>query len=129
MCRVAWDLPAPAVSPEPSDTIARTGLWSQLRLDSWLRVGLWALLTTLAPSERSENAKRAGLWVHLEPRDLSTMLPPECLENVERMGLWVGLLALCSIMLPPECSENVERTGMWLCRGLLAPLSAMLHQE
>jgi len=65
-----------------------------------------------APPGRSENVERAGLWAHLEPRDLPAMLPPECSENVERAGLRVGLWAFSSAMLPPECSENVERAGL-----------------
>ena len=94
---VVTSVPLP---PGVKDTIKWAVPWARLGLRSWLRVGLWTLLSTSAPPERSENVKQVGLWVHLEPR-LPVMLPPECSENVKQAGLRVGLWALCSVMLPP----------------------------
>ena len=116
MCCVAWDLPTPAVSPERSETIEQAGLRERLRLRSWLRRGLWALLFTSVPPKCSENIKRAGLWVHLEPQDLPVMLPLECLENVEQ----AGLRALCSTMLPPRMLG--ERRAGGAAGGAMGPL-------
>ena len=67
VCHVAWDLPALAASSERSETIDQAGLRARIELRSWLRVGLLALLSTSTLPERSQNVKRAGLWVQREP--------------------------------------------------------------